>query len=86
VLSFFEKDEMNKNDFFDEDFDYQSEEETISFKRSLKHKKPDDGDWDDHSDGDKRNKRKTRWKDIEDRLSRKALRDNHDWDYSNYDF
>lgn len=76
---------MNKNDFFDEDFDYQPEEENTSFKRSLRPKKPGD-DWDDDSDVDKRSKRKTRWRDIEDRLSRKALRENHDWDYNNYDF
>ena len=76
---------MNKNDFFDEDFDYQPEEESTSFKRSLRPKKPDD-DWDDDSEVDKRSKRKTRWRDIEDRLSRKALRENHNWDYGNYDF
>lgn len=77
---------MNKNDFFDEDFDYHSDELNTSSKRSLKHKKTDnDDDWDDHSDENKRSKRKTRWRDIEDRLSRKELRDNSEWNYDNYD-
>jgi hypothetical protein len=86
VLPFFEKDEMNKNDFFDEAFDFESDEERSSYQKVIRHRKPDGDDWDESPESDKRSKRKNRWRDIEDRLAKKALRDNSDWNYGNYDF
>ncbi|WP_415898717.1 hypothetical protein [Neptuniibacter sp. QD48_11] len=76
---------MNKNDFFDEDYEYEPEEGGSHFRKTARHKKPDD-EWDQESEENKRNKRKTRWRDIEDRLAKKALREDSEWDYGNYDF
>jgi len=74
---------MNKNDFFDED--YELDEGSSSFRKTIRHRKPED-EWDENSEMSKRNKKKNRWRDIEDRLAKKALRDNSEWSYENYDF
>jgi len=74
---------MNKNDFFDED--YELDEDNSPFIKRMRHRKPDD-EWDEDSEVSKRNKKKTRWRDIEDRLAKKALRNDSDWNYNNYDF
>lgn len=74
---------MNKNDFFDED--YELDEDNSPFIKRMRHRKPDD-EWDEDSEVSKRNKKKTRWRDIEDRLAKKALREDNDWSYGDYDF
>ncbi|WP_415891130.1 hypothetical protein ACMXYV_07355 [Neptuniibacter sp. SY11_33] len=76
---------MNKKDFFDEDYEYEPDEGGSPFRKTFRHRKHDE-DWDQAQEENKRNKRKTRWRDIEERLAKKSLRENSDWSYGNYDF
>lgn len=76
---------MKKNDFFDEDFEYELESENSQSRNSTKPKKQDD-DWESAAEDSKRSKRRSRWRDIEDKLERRALRKNAHCDYDDYNF
>ena len=76
---------MNKNDFFDEEYDYQPDVAGSPFRKIFRHRKHDE-EWNQDQEENKRNKRKTRWRDIEERLAKKNLRENSEWSYGNYDF
>lgn len=75
---------MNKDDYLDDDFDFEMEEESSHYRKSGKQKKHGDAEWDDEAEDSKRGKKKTRWRDIEERLARKELRKNSTCDYEDY--
>jgi hypothetical protein len=73
---------------YEDDWELDDDDSGYSVKESRPRKcdkKQKDSWQDDDSDGLSRAKRKTRWRDIEDRLERKKLNRQTTWGYANYD-
>lgn len=74
---------MSNDDFYDDADDF-SDEEIYASHKIHKHRKHED-DWDNGSESKKKKRKVARWRDIEDKLAKQALRKQCTWEYADYD-
>ncbi len=80
---------MSAEEYFDE-WELDSNDDLPHHDKETRSKKLDRDkqrdDWDESDDIQKKGKKNTRWRDIEDRLDKQRLGRHNSWDYGDYDF